>query len=906
MSKTLKQLGKDFFLTEFNVNNPTNSPIDFELFNSNSNINTPTIPIYPPPTQLQGIIPSSLPFSAALCPINNFYYVLDSLSFSVRIIDCSVPSGVVIGNISLPSQPLYINYCPNNNQMYIGLAATYANTQLGGILRIDCATNTLTGGCNVTNTNPTPNGQPSISVAAGFFTNGSVLEYCPTNNTIWATHVAGGIFLGQIQVFSESTNTLITTIPTIFGSTVNIIKYNPNNNRMYITYQFGYLRVIDCATFADVTTPINIPEIPTYLAFKLSDNTLFIATDNVPAIIKVFDCNTNTITSTINLPFAQEVRGITYNSITDELFGVITALAIVFKIDVATTTISSQSIGILPQSIEFCLKENQVYVGDTFSPTIYIVFPNLFFSIINLTGTGAVYTLKYNLLNNIMYALVQDPTRRLITITCDFPLGLNIQFSQVVSSFGVGFTLPCGLGYNSINNNLYFTNASTNQIEKYGNSTTFNNAIYNSNDNSFYYLNSDTYGINLITKLDCSTNSIVNVFSFLSNQSSKISLNKNSNIIYAGDITNINLFDCNTNSFISQIPMPLGAFGGDSVYCPTNNSVYIASVINNNVAILNCTTNTFSPILTYLAGTSSIDIEYNSVNNLIYIVSDTDIIEINPNTNTVNNSFPIPYIASSINYNQFNNTLWINSTSNNSVQSFASPIPILPYINGSTYTYNQFNEDKKYQPFLLYCMMMYSKTIGNLNQVFDATVRDANGQIAKDPKFPALQISMYQFQGSVAKVCFGKKGRGGFILDQESSFTNFTVQPQSSVTLVLIQKQLKLGKNFSKPITLCEKLDPSVNPKLKIAPPKKKELPKGKPKPKDKKPLASKPIKSFFQEICSRMDGEQEILQDSVNNAMSNFQLKINNSEVEEDKSVNLGVPLVIIGGIAVAFAFTK
>jgi hypothetical protein len=258
-------------------------------------------------------------------------------------------------------------------------------------------------------------------------------------------------------------------------------------------------------------------------------------------------------------------------------------------------------------------------------------------------------------------------------------------------------------------------------------------------------------------------------------------------------------------------------------------------------------------------------------------------------------------------YNPLNNSNLIFSSNggNAVILNFVQLSSI--FITGSpTYTYNQFNEDKKYQPFLLYCMMMYSSNPKNLNQVFDAQVKDANGQIAKDPKFPALQISMYQFQGSVAKVCFGKKGRGGFILDQESSFTNFTVQPQSSVTLVLIMKQLKLGKNFSKPITLCEKLDPSVNPKLKIAPPKKKELPKGKPKPKDKKPLASKPIKSFFQEICSRMDGEQEIMQQTINNTMSNFANNVEKQQVIEEKSINLGVPLIVLGGVAIALALKK
>jgi YVTN family beta-propeller protein len=547
----------------------------------------------------------------------------------------------------------------------------------------------------------------------------------------------------------------------------------------------------------------------------------------------------------------------------------------------------------------------------------------------------------FNTVNNTLYFLVGGVSPNVIQV-------YSLNTSTIVSTITLAPTVSIDytIMYNPNNNRIYAIG--------------FDFSLPPLNNMRVYVIDCNTNA--LITNI-----TIPNYFQNGGSQNGIYNSTNNSIYFVAGNQVSNDIrlmcFSCATNTLTSTTILnpTTNSFGGNMTYCPSNNSVYISDNQSDLLYVVNCTTNLLTSTITYPIGQSPISSAFNSQSNKIYLIYNPlslllDVININ--TNIVENTITIGGSGfaftsySSISYNPIFNLMYISDSGTNNIiilecntNTTVNTIPITQpfdilynpltqsnfiianvftptsglYINSSpaslpnayitgtpTYSYNQFNEDKKYQPFLLYCMMMYSSNPKNLNQVFDAQVKDANGQIAKDPKFPALQISMYQFQGSVAKVCFGKKGRGGFILDQESSFTNFTVQPQSSVTLVLIQKQLKLGKNFSKPITLCQKLDPSVNPKLKIAPPKKKELPKGKPKPKDKKPLASKPIKSFFQEICSRMDGEQEVLQDSVNNAMSNFQLKINNSEVEEDKIVNLGVPLVIIGGIVVAFALTK
>ena len=57
------------------------------------------------------------------------------------------------------------------------------------------------------------------------------------------------------------------------------------------------------------------------------------------------------------------------------------------------------------------------------------------------------------------------------------------------------------------------------------------------------------------------------------------------------------------------------------------------------------------------------------------------------------------------------------------------------------------------------------------------------------------------------------------------------------------------------------------------------------------------------------MDGEQEVLQNVVNKTMSNFASNKNDDKkIDEiqDNKLNLGVPLIILGGVVIAYATLK
>jgi hypothetical protein len=58
-----------------------------------------------------------------------------------------------------------------------------------------------------------------------------------------------------------------------------------------------------------------------------------------------------------------------------------------------------------------------------------------------------------------------------------------------------------------------------------------------------------------------------------------------------------------------------------------------------------------------------------------------------------------------------------------------------------------------------------------------------------------LSLNVNQFQASVSKIDFGNRG---FTLDANTSLSNFTIQGQSSIKLILVQQQLEKSKLLTK------------------------------------------------------------------------------------------------------------
>jgi len=472
--------------------------------------------------------------------------------------------------------------------------------------------------------------------------------------------------------------------------------------------------------------------------------------------------------------------------------------------------------------------------------------------------------------------------------------------------------------------------------------------FYNPNNNRVYVGCDTGTPTDIMCIIDCQNNTIItnitilNSFVYFGYQTSSAFVSSTNTFYYI--VTNgisyrIQSFDCNNNAVLNiftSSPVNLYTF---LIYSPINNSLYSGKT----GAFLNCislTTLTSSPVPVSYKPYSAL-----YINNLLYVgVNDsagtTKFDLVNPTTNTVINSiFLSPTISddiSSTTYNSLSNVIYISDSFNNEISVFdiasnsisqtvqtttisspqlitynplnnsniiygfgvpynslflATPV-IIPFISGSpTYNYNTFIQDKASNPFLVNSVMLYSDNPSNLNQVFFATVKDATGEITYDPKLPALDISVNQFQASVTYVDFGKKG---FVFNEQSSFSDFTVQPFSSVRIVLIQKQFNSNSEFTNPKSNMDAiindigLYPIPNPdKTKIvrdsvrAVPLNTPTPTPAPKPtKKKKPLKPNKCAELWKDNYG-IDGSEEI-------------------NLQNQKSEILGLPTKFVVGLGV------
>lgn len=365
---------------------------------------------------------------------------------------------------------------------------------------------------------------------------------------------------------------------------------------------------------------------------------------------------------------------------------------------------------------------------------------------------GAILDVEYNSANNFVYVRTWIPITAIIyVIDCS----TNLVVATIV--------LPAsGIGYFALN--------------------TLNNTIY-------YGRGGTSLGI-----LDCNTNTIIATIPTLLTAIRGLAYNTITNLLYVVDsaTNSVSILDCNTNIFIG-LPIAVGIGCFEIFYCPSNNSMYVGNIGSNDVSVIDCNTNTV--VATIPLGATPDTFSFNSQLNIIYVSCSTSnvIIEIDANTNTIVSTISVTSPFSSA-YNTLSNTLYASDTTANSIGFISPAVTTTTYIGGS-FNYNDFVRDLLYNPVNVKQFMLYSNNIANINQVIYATTKDANGKAFFVPKFPALSLNVNQFQASVSKIDFGNRG---FTLDANTSLSNFTIQGQSSIKLILVQQQLEKSKLLTK------------------------------------------------------------------------------------------------------------
>lgn len=140
------------------------------------------------------------------------------------------------------------------------------------------------------------------------------------------------------------------------------------------------------------------------------------------------------------------------------------------------------------------------------------------------------------------------------------------------------------------------------------------------------------------------------------------------NTIYISNVgaNTIEVIDCNTNSIISTIVLPVGFVPNSTAYCPVNNQIYVGSQAFPQIIRIDCATNIIigAPIITTLPFTGFTGgLIYNSIKNTIYGVDSLqqNIIEVSCFTN-----LQVSYILGAITleaiaFNPILNRLYINN-----------------------------------------------------------------------------------------------------------------------------------------------------------------------------------------------------------------------------------------------------
>lgn len=444
-----------------------------------------------------------------------------------------------------------------------------------------------------------------------------------------------------------------------------------------------------------------------------------------------------------------DLVNVTSAPITYDLFNTTTLTNIPSQ--VSSPSLVGTSIPIVaPLSLEYCPSNNSIYIATLGTNFVRVLDCNTNTIVANINiASLTINQIAYNPNNNFIY-VCDGINNTVVVINCATNTIVGLPIS-------VG-TSPYGIVYNPTNNSMYVSNQSSTNI-----------SIINCNTNL------------VVTTI------LVGIVPF------DLAYNSNNNTIYILDNSSqtINVLDCNTN-IVTSFLNPIGANQFSIEYCPINNSMYVVNQASNDVSVIDCATNTL--ITSILIGTTPYGIIYDNISNAMVItnVVSNNIYTISCATNTITSIVSTPSSPFGITFNSNNNSIFTSNFSANSLTPLTSSTTT--FITGS-FGYNEFVKDLLYNPVNVKQFMLYSNNIANINQVIYATKKDANGNAFYYPKFPALSLSVNQFQASVSKIDFGNRG---FTLDANTSLSNFTVQGQSSIKLILVQQQLEKSKLLTK------------------------------------------------------------------------------------------------------------
>jgi|694.fasta_scaffold08988_29 hypothetical protein len=343
----------------------------------------------------------------------------------------------------------------------------------------------------------------------------------------------------------------------------------------------------------------------------------------------------------------------------------------------------------------------------------------------------------YNSINNTIY-FTATTSNNIIVIDCN---------TNTISAT-IPFTNPLDIGFNSVNNTMYVSGTSANQVIDCNTNTiiatiiapTFVGYQFDSVNNIMYASDSAS---NIVYSIDGNTN-IASVFLNVTSPTFLI-FNSTDNTLY---VTNnfgslIDVYDCTNANLITGIIPPV-TFLGTPFYDSNQNYIYYGS--NSDVVVVNCNNNT---ILTTIAIPSATQLYFGGINlaqNSVY------------------------YCVSNINQIIQVTTLGITST--------------LYFITGSA-NYNAFVNNLNNEPVFIQMVRLLVQNQDQLNNELQLTKIDSNGNQIFIPNFPINQVSAYQQQGNIGEITLKD-----VVFDGRTYINQYQLNAYESLSFEIYYKQL--------------------------------------------------------------------------------------------------------------------
>jgi uncharacterized delta-60 repeat protein len=432
---------------------------------------------------------------------------------------------------------------------------------------------------------------------------------------------------------------------------------------------------------------------------------------------------------------------------------------------------------------------------------------------------GGSFTQYKGFSNNYIIRLNSDGSKDL---TFDNSIGFDLGVNSITLQ-NDGETLVGG-GFGTFNG---YKSQSIIRLQSDGNSASTLNL--NGILNDIIFNNNVFYGVTnaLLYQFQNDGTYIINTFATLGGIS--IKYNSNNNYLYILQGTQIKVFDCVTNTPVTNISLGGSSSTILSEVTPSNEIYYFDNTLNL-LQKIHCSTNTIVPINLSLPNIfTSNGLPY--YNGYLYVYSNsTNIIDIvDTNTDTYFNSITIPLsytfnpLYSAINpvtnqlfitdfnlnrqfavidlltntlvsvntlsgvggtygiiYNQLTNSMYISGSLFSVVTFTATPF----FIGGST-NYNTFVNSLNFEPIFVEEIRILTQTQTQLYNQLQFTKIDSNGNQIFFGEFPITKVDVNQEQGNIAELKLN-----GLVFDGRTYINQYVINPSEIVSFEIIYKQL--------------------------------------------------------------------------------------------------------------------